>query len=96
MATAKLIRQGQLKLGVHLELSIEEAKTLLLIFENIGGDPHQSRRKYTDGMYDALEAIGIDYTAEEEAEIVEGPEDHDGIFFRDFPPKPILVRSKVQ
>lgn len=44
--------------GVSLGLTLEEAKTLLIIFSRIGGDPKLSLRKHTNSMYNALYEVG--------------------------------------
>lgn len=37
-----------------LTLSDEEAKTLNLILNRVGGDPNKSRRKYADSIHNAM------------------------------------------
>jgi hypothetical protein len=43
MATAKLIRPKPALPGVTLELTGEEAQALILLFQNVGGEPNGFR-----------------------------------------------------
>lgn len=58
MAKATLLPVVPVKRSVQLELSPEEAQTLADITGKIGGSPEHSRRKYTDAIYQALDAVG--------------------------------------
>jgi hypothetical protein len=47
---------------VTLELSKEEAETLLAILGRVGGSPYHSRRQYAGAIYDALLTLsGLKY-----------------------------------
>jgi len=64
MAKATLVKPEPPKPNVLLELSYEEAKTLLTVTALIGGDPQLSRRKHTDKIGKALIDIGLGYKEE--------------------------------
>jgi hypothetical protein len=44
---------------VNLSLTMVEARTLLVLLRNIGGDPNESARKYCDNIRRSLEEVGI-------------------------------------
>ena len=64
MAKATLVNQEPPKPNVLLELSYEEAKTLLIVTDHIGGDPQLSRRKHTDKIGQALRDVSLEYKEE--------------------------------
>lgn len=37
-----------------IDITLEEAKTLCMIFRNIGGDPYKSPRSYIDQLWDKI------------------------------------------
>lgn len=45
--------------GVNLTLSQDEAETLRLILGHVGGSTHDTPRKHTDAVMEALKAAGI-------------------------------------
>lgn len=63
-ATAKLKPLTQPIESVTLTLDEDEVKTLIAIFNRIGGSPNHSARKYSDkissALYGELRAIGAD------------------------------------
>jgi hypothetical protein len=61
MAKATLVKPEPPKPNVLLELSYEEAKTLLTVTTLIGGNSQLSRRKHTDKIGKALINIGLGY-----------------------------------
>lgn len=44
---------------VNLSLTMVEARTLLVLLRNIGGDHYESARKYCDNIKNSLEEVGI-------------------------------------
>lgn len=44
---------------VHLTLTEEQAKALIMVLGGIGGSPTSSRRGYIEDIYRGLEAAGI-------------------------------------
>lgn len=58
MAKAKLIPPVPVTPNVQLELTPEEAQTLLDITRNIGGNPTETRRKHSDSIASALRSVG--------------------------------------
>ena len=45
--------------NITLELTLDEARTLLYLCDNIGGSPSSSCRKFVDSIGSALENIGV-------------------------------------
>jgi hypothetical protein len=68
MAKATLVKPEPPKPNVLLELSYEEAKTLLIVTDRIGGDPQLSRRKHADKIGQALRDVGLEYKEEKTAD----------------------------
>ncbi len=59
---AKATKQVEVKetlTGVTLELSVEEARTLMAILHYVGGHPRTTRRGYTDAVVEALASAGF-------------------------------------
>ncbi len=56
MATVKVVAPIK---SVQLTLSEQEAKTLLVVTENVGGDPKLSRRKHMTAICNGLRDAGI-------------------------------------
>lgn len=54
-ATYKTVEEKQ----ISLVLSPEEANALKGLLDHVGGSPTRSRRGLTDGIYDALSAVGV-------------------------------------
>lgn len=44
---------------VNLSLTMVEARTLLVLLRNVGGEPHESARKYCDNIMYSLKEVGI-------------------------------------
>ena len=59
MAKATLVKPEPPKPTVLLELSYEEAQTLLIVTGYIAGNPQRSRRKHTDNIGKALSDVGV-------------------------------------
>jgi hypothetical protein len=62
MAKAKRLAREAPKHAVRLDLTEEEAKTLVAMLRATSGDPIDSRRKHADKMMSALDAAGLDTT----------------------------------
>ena len=60
MATAR--KEPTSDYNLILTLNSQEAETLQTILGNIGGDPKTSPRKYSDAIWDALKAAGVEYS----------------------------------
>ena len=70
MAKATLVNQEPPKPNVLLELSYEEAETLLIVTDRIGGDPQLSRRKHTDKIGQALRDVySLEYKEEKDDDV---------------------------
>lgn len=50
---------------VHVEMSYEDAKFLMMIFGSTGGNPSNPIRKVTERFYEALRQAGISYQVHE-------------------------------
>lgn len=56
-----VVQVEETQVGVVLELTMDEARTLRDICDCIGGDPRRSRRGQMDAIKDGLEAAGVGY-----------------------------------
>lgn len=43
--------------GVHLDLTVPEARTLALLLRHVGGSPEDTARKYTDDIMHVLHRV---------------------------------------
>lgn len=67
---------------IQLTLSLAEADVLMVIFQNIGGDPRQSKRRFTNKMQEYLISAGVSvYNNEIESSI--DRQLTSGIYFKD-------------
>jgi len=76
--------------SVTLELTLEEARTLAVVYSRVGGSDGSfgdSPRRHCASVYDALEGIGVTYRgAPEKALLVGSPgREYQSLYFSDYP-----------
>lgn len=82
MATAKV--NETIAKTVVLELSDQEAATLIAILSKVGGNPTESARGNAESVYDALQRIGYSYAIGEGQKMYKTMSSDSQIYFNKF------------